>query len=172
MWFVFVAMTTVGYGDLFPKTQFGRSITILAALVGVYFVSMMMVFMTQKSLMSDREDKAYKLITRLKYREYNKHKHSELIHHFLLKIKVKREKDKKLLNDKEFDGKSKFLKRSMMNMISQIKDNNKYIKSCDLIPTKEELFDISEKLDFEIKTIQRELNCLTSNFKILIHFRN
>lgn len=162
MWFVFVTMTTVGYGDLFPKTQFGRCITIMSALVGVYFVSMMMVFMTQKSLMTDKEDKAYKLITRLKYRNYNKDKHADLIHIFFQYIIVKRQKDNRDILEIEYDSKSKYLKRSMNNLIYEIKLNKKYIHSCDFIPTKEILFDTSENLDYEIKNIFLELHSLES----------
>jgi hypothetical protein len=162
MWFVFVTMTTVGYGDFFPKTQFSRAITIISALVGVYFVSMMMVFMTQKSLMTDKEDKAYKLITRLKYRNYNKDKHAGLIHNYFQYIKIKRQKDKGVIHEIEYDSKSKYLRRCMNNLIFQIKSNNKYIHSCDFIPTKEILFDTSEKLDYEIKNIFSELHSLES----------
>jgi hypothetical protein len=67
-WFTFVSMCTVGYGDFYAKTQIGRFITILACLIGTYFTSMMMVFMTQKSNLNENEKKAYLLISRLKYR--------------------------------------------------------------------------------------------------------
>ena len=68
IWCVFVSMTTVGYGDFFPKTHFGRILIIFACIIGIYFVSMMMIFMTQKSILTENEQKAYKLITRLKIR--------------------------------------------------------------------------------------------------------
>lgn len=60
MWFVFVSMTTVGYGDFYPKTQVGRTITIFCCLIGVYFVSSMMVFMTNKTAKNDKEQKAFR----------------------------------------------------------------------------------------------------------------
>ena len=55
-------MTTVGYGDFFPKTHFGRGFIIVSCVIGIYFVSMMMIFMTQKSILTESEQKVYKLM--------------------------------------------------------------------------------------------------------------
>lgn len=162
MWFIFVSMTTVGYGDFVPKTQFGRGIAIFACLVGVYFVSMMMVFMTQKSLKSEKEEKAFKLITRLKYRNLNKNLQSSIIFNFFTIVNMKKTKGEEM-NNKSYDIQSKYLRRCIINLIWEIKENNKYIKSCDFIPTKEQLFDISEKLDSDIKDIKNEFESLRSN---------
>ncbi len=43
MWFVFITMTTVGYGDVYAKSHAGRAITILAAFIGVVIVSLFVV---------------------------------------------------------------------------------------------------------------------------------
>ena len=157
MWFVFVTMTTVGYGDFYPKTQLGRFVAILAALVGVYFVSMLMVFMTQKSVKNENEEKAFKLITRLEYRNKNRHLHSMVIHHFLKMVLVKNKKKNEEIQEKEFQIEMTYNKRCIITIMQEIKENDKYIRSCDFIPTKEQLLDISEKIDAEIKGIHDEL---------------
>ena len=90
MWFVFVSMTTVGYGDFYPKTQIGRGITIFCCLVGVYFVSSLMVFMTNKTAKNEKEEKAFKLITRIKHRNVVKNLQSHVIHYFFKMIILKK----------------------------------------------------------------------------------
>lgn len=43
IWNVLVTMTTVGYGDYFPKTNMGRVIGIIIAFWGVFIVSLFVV---------------------------------------------------------------------------------------------------------------------------------
>lgn len=43
IWNVIVTMTTVGYGDFYPKSLIGRLVGILITLWGVFFVSMFVV---------------------------------------------------------------------------------------------------------------------------------
>ena len=40
-WLVITTMTTVGYGDVFPHTVPGRIVAILAALVGAFLISLL-----------------------------------------------------------------------------------------------------------------------------------
>lgn len=39
-------MTTVGYGDLYPKTPFGRAIDVVLVIWGTFIVSLMVVVLT------------------------------------------------------------------------------------------------------------------------------
>ena len=50
------------------KFIIGRILIIFAYIIRIYFVSMMMIFMNQKSILTEKELKDYKLITRLKIR--------------------------------------------------------------------------------------------------------
>ena len=50
------------------KFIIGRILIIFACIIGIYFISMMMIFMNQKSILTEKEQKDYKLITRLKIR--------------------------------------------------------------------------------------------------------
>ena len=43
IWNVLVTMTTVGYGDFYPKTNFGRLVGIIIAFWGVFIVSLFVV---------------------------------------------------------------------------------------------------------------------------------
>lgn len=40
MWLAFVTMSTVGYGDYYPKTLFGRFLTIMCACCGIFIISL------------------------------------------------------------------------------------------------------------------------------------
>ena len=44
MWNILITMTTVGFGDVYPITNGGRCVSIVAALWGVFYVSLFTVF--------------------------------------------------------------------------------------------------------------------------------
>ena len=160
IWCVFVSMTTVGYGDFFPKTHFGRFLIIFACIVGIYFVSMMMIFLTQKSILTENEQKAYKLITRLKIRNQLKDIHSNIIYHGLKMISVSRQYKRNIIKEKEYEMAFNYEKRCIISVIDDNKILSEKIKSFDIIPTKDQLFDIAERIDLVIKEIKSEVNIL------------
>ena len=45
-WCIIITMTTIGYGDYFPRTILGRSIIVLASISGVFMVSILVVALT------------------------------------------------------------------------------------------------------------------------------
>jgi hypothetical protein len=89
-------MTTVGYGDFFPKTTFGRVLSIFCSLVGCYFVSSLMLFLTNLTEKNEKEEKAFKLIKRLEYKKEIKNLQSHLIFNgfkYVKLIKLKKEEE-------------------------------------------------------------------------------
>jgi hypothetical protein len=83
-------MTTVAFGDLFPSTHIGRILIIIATVIGIYFIFMSMTLITQKSILSDTELKAYKLINRLRYRTLLKDVNANIIYHSLKMIQLRK----------------------------------------------------------------------------------
>ena len=160
IWCVFVSMTTVGYGDFFPKTHFGRILIIFACIIGIYFVSMMMIFMTQKSILTESEQKAYKLITRLKIRNQLKDIHSNIIYHSLKMICMTQKFKRNSIKEKEYEMEYNYEKRCIISIIDENKILSEKIKSFDIIPTKDQLYDIAERIDIVIKEIKSEVNIL------------
>ena len=160
IWCVFVSMTTVGYGDFFPKTHFGRILIIIACIIGIYFVSMMMIFMTQKSILTESEQKAYKLITRLKIRNQLKDIHSNIIYHSLKMICMTKKFKRNSIKEKEYEMEYNYEKRCIISIIDENKILSEKIKSFDIIPTKDQLYDIAERIDIVIKEIRSEVNIL------------
>lgn len=69
MWNVIITLTTVGYGDYFPKTNFGRFVGVITAFWGVFFVSLFVVALTNTLELEDAEVRAFTLLRRLFVRE-------------------------------------------------------------------------------------------------------
>lgn len=68
-WVTLITMTTVGYGDFFPKSNIGRLIGILIAFWGVAFVSLFVVTLTNLLLFENGEEKSFILLQRLKIKD-------------------------------------------------------------------------------------------------------
>ena len=65
MWNVIITLTTVGYGDYYPKTNFGRLIGVITAFWGVFFVSLFVVALTNTLELEESEQRAFILLRRL-----------------------------------------------------------------------------------------------------------
>ena len=46
IWLTIITMTTVGYGDFFPRTLIGRIIDFVLVIWGIFIVSLMVVVLT------------------------------------------------------------------------------------------------------------------------------
>ena len=57
-----ITMTSVGYGDIFPKTFWGRMIGIVVSFWGVLVMSMVVVIQTEQTSFTRSEKKAVELI--------------------------------------------------------------------------------------------------------------
>lgn len=58
-------MTTVGYGDYFPRTTIGRVIDIVLVVWGIFIVSLMVVVLTNALNMDPNESRALIVLNRL-----------------------------------------------------------------------------------------------------------
>ncbi len=72
MWYVFITMTTVGFGDYYPKTNFGRLIGIATAIIGTFFVSIFIVYLQRTLTLSEVERTAVDFQNRLMYKDFVK----------------------------------------------------------------------------------------------------
>lgn len=57
LWCVIAAMTTVGYGDFYPRTHLGRLVCIVGAVIGAFLVSLMVVAMSESSTFDHAEQR-------------------------------------------------------------------------------------------------------------------
>ena len=58
-------MTTVGYGDYFPRTLIGRSIDVILVIWGIFIVSLMVIVLTNALNMDSSESRALIVLNRL-----------------------------------------------------------------------------------------------------------
>lgn len=59
-------MSTVGYGDYYPKTMLGRSIMLIAAILGVFLNSLLIVSLSLYLRMTSSEKNSHLLLDRLR----------------------------------------------------------------------------------------------------------
>ena len=69
MWYMMITMTTIGYGDIWPKSHMGRSIGIIIAFWGTFYLSIFVVALLKTLAFTSSEQKAYMLLLRLEAKE-------------------------------------------------------------------------------------------------------
>ena len=65
MWLIIVTMTTVGYGDFYPKSHLGRFIGVISCIIGMLLVSLIVVSLSSILDFRSEEKKAYSIIKKL-----------------------------------------------------------------------------------------------------------
>lgn len=69
VWLAIVTMTTVGYGDFYPKSNISRLVGIICSFYGVYVVSLFVIALNSLLIFDQSEDRSYELISRLEEKE-------------------------------------------------------------------------------------------------------
>ncbi|CAI2379405.1 unnamed protein product [Moneuplotes crassus] len=98
-WLIVVTMTTVGYGDYYPRTHLGRMVVLIACFCGVFMVSLSVVTLTSASEFTRGEKSTYEILLRLKQRKAIEHAARKVIYYnvcyFFLKRELKIKEQKK-----------------------------------------------------------------------------
>ena len=68
-WLAVITMTTVGYGDMSPRTIVGKLIMVACAFAGIIIVSLMVVIITNELDFNGPEGNAYTVMKKLQYKE-------------------------------------------------------------------------------------------------------
>jgi hypothetical protein len=83
-----------------------------------------------------------------------------MIYHGFKMVIIKKNYQSEQMNQKHFEIKFNYEKRNIMNMIEKNKILSEKIKTFDIIPTKDQLYDIVERIIIEIKDINNEVSIL------------
>lgn len=78
-WVALLTMTTIGYGDLYPRTNFGRVIGFFCVIYGMAVVSLMVNFVSQELELNSSELKAFTTIKRLDLKNEIKDKAGKIV---------------------------------------------------------------------------------------------
>ena len=81
IWAAFITMSTVGYGDMYPRTNKGRVVMIFCCLYGVTCISLIIVSVTQVIQMSQAEVRSHVLVKRIVLKNKVKKEACKLIAH-------------------------------------------------------------------------------------------
>ncbi len=65
-WNIIITMTTVGYGDFYPVSNFGRVIGMLVCIWGLFIVSIAVTALTNELTFTKNEMKAFDILCKLK----------------------------------------------------------------------------------------------------------
>lgn len=66
MWLTIETMTTVGFGDFYPYTPFGRVIVLFIVVWGIFIVPIMVVVITNTLQMEKAEKRSLVVLNRLR----------------------------------------------------------------------------------------------------------
>lgn len=69
IWCMVLTMTTVGYGDFYPRTVMGRIVVFISSVSGMSIVSMMVVTITNSLQLSTLEERALTVLSKLQLKE-------------------------------------------------------------------------------------------------------
>lgn len=69
VWLCVVTMTTVGYGDIYPKSVGGRLVGMAICLWGMFLTSFLTVTLSAYFTFTPAENKSYTLLKRLEYKD-------------------------------------------------------------------------------------------------------
>lgn len=97
MWEAICTMTTVGFGDIFPRTFLGRIIALFCSLFGLTITSMLVIVSTKILTMESPESASFTVIEKLDLRKKIKDTALKMI----LKINEKKFEKQEKIDSKE-----------------------------------------------------------------------
>lgn len=112
VWLSIVTMTTVGYGDFYPKSNPSRIVGILCSFYGVYLISLFVIALENLLYFDQSEEISFELISRLEDKESLK---LEAVNVITSAYRHKKTKEANPDNKKIILGKLKVFRKYLMN---------------------------------------------------------
>lgn len=108
MWFIIETVTTVGYGDGFPKTHFGRAVASISCILGIFIISLITAGLSPFTEFNSEERKAYLTIKQLNLDREIKYRAYDVIKIVFLLNEVAYQKERKSLMESQIRKESAF----------------------------------------------------------------
>jgi hypothetical protein len=125
IWYVFVTMTTVGYGDMFPKTTSQRIIGCLIALAGTVLIALLVSFFQDLFTLTSLEKETLNFEKRVELRQEIMADSAEYFKDNMLYVINKKKMENGILNYNEIN-KNKIIKLLKNKIESRDKFKNSY----------------------------------------------
>ncbi|KRX03768.1 hypothetical protein PPERSA_04276 [Pseudocohnilembus persalinus] len=169
IWCIIITITSVGYGDYFPKTIFGRLLDIIIAIWGLFIVSMMVVVLTNTLEMDSSEKRALNVIQRLETRKDLREKAAKLLtgiatYNFLerkrkkngtLQLTVKYLRNK-AINIKKYTDEFRTVNRKMKNLYDKDNLYEEFTRQFDFV--RDDIRNLSDSQDKLCQYLQENFN--------------
>ena len=152
MWLIVLTMTTVGYGDFYPRTHMGRFVVVLACFWGVFLVSMMVVTLTVSSEFTKGESRAYDILFRLNAKEQAKKRASYVLKSALQLFVLQR----KFTEHPDYENLHIIKLNEMTNNLDAFRIQRNRAMKTDL-PAEEMLRQLNEKIDIDLEEVRDQL---------------
>jgi hypothetical protein len=187
IWNIIVTMTTVGYGDFFPKTHVGRIISVLSIILGTLLVSLSIVSINRAIEFNTKERQAFIILNRTVLRKKLNETCQRIIKLNWDLCMIKEDhcwKYKKILSDTRYTAiireirELSIVKKNLKRDLSKdtfFKQEEKFIALNDRIGSeisqvKSTLFTITDfrnKIRAQLKLQKNVMDNLDSNIKIM-----
>ena len=154
LWCVFITMTTVGYGDISPKSFFGRLISVVTCLFGVFLVGLVVISVTSYFNLEEIESNVFKILLKSKKMEKrNKTAYNSLVQ-YLKSIKEIKKKSSYL------EENNSILSKTVIQEKNKVKNSLNEFKIADTdflatIPSMNEFDNIGEHIRFLEENMSR-----------------
>ena len=163
-WVIIITMMTIGYGDIYPSTHFGRVVVFFAALVGMILTSLLIVSMSNFVTFLPEEKKAHNVIKKIEASEKKMTFSAKLIIEVIKLARIKKDKPTK---GKKIYNFFKYLLK-IKEIAIQFQKFNK-IASTQSIPSDELLSQLEKKLNLDSEILAplvndiKDINQITKN---------
>lgn len=146
LWCVFISMTTVGYGDISPKSFFGKIIIIFCSMFGLFLIGLLVISVTNYLTINGLELNVYIILLKAIRMEERDKRAFKTIAQYLKSIK---EVNKKMNIAEENDNLNKIVSNQKKEINNYLKDfkiaDSEFLKT---IPSLNDFDNIGQHLRF------------------------
>lgn len=168
IWVIFVAITTVGYGDIFPQSHIGRLLVVSAIFLGTFLVSLTIVAFTSLSSFDKNELRSFGFLKRIVIKERLKHIAGEIISNHFSLTKTRKLLSNNIGNKEVYQAKSFKIKRQLRRLKLQLSYEN-YLMTKDTYVSQEDKFIYLEsQVDSDIGIIKIGLKNIVETKPLMI----
>ena len=162
LWCMFVTMTNVGYGDLYPLSYGGRCACMIGGCFGIYFIAMIMIVVTQNKQISNNGMRAHQLIWRLKLKADMKEIQSRIVHKTLELCLLAAKHEDNSLPFKQYSRQKMNKKREIEELTGNIKEIQRQINTYSDKSIVIKLIELNYRIELDLKEMANEVISLES----------